>query len=185
MAGISAKSGLAEKGWMRWDGSMIPIEQPPPLPPPGWQDAKRDAEHIKLLSIFHYVFAGLSVVGGLFFALYIVFAVFMMRSFAGAAAAGGPPGSAPPQAMMEMMGMAYAVMGVVGGLVSLGMGVGSFLAAKGLAERRRRTLIYVVSAFQCLCMPLGTALGIFTIIVLERASVRLLFQGRDEGGAAG
>ena len=50
---------------MRWDGGMIPIEQPPPLPPPGWQGEKRDAEHIKLLSIFHYVFAGLSVVGGL------------------------------------------------------------------------------------------------------------------------
>ena len=166
---------------------MIPLQQPPELPPAHYSLQSRDAEHIKLLSIFHYVFAGLSVVGGLFFALYLVFAMFMIRSVSTLSAT-GPSGSGttapsgPPAEMIEMMGWAYGAMGVVGGLGSLLVGLGSFMAGKSLAERRRRTFIYVVSAIQCLFIPFGTALGIFTILVLERPTVKGLFDVHAVGG---
>ncbi|MCU0794337.1 MAG: hypothetical protein MUF31_00175 [Akkermansiaceae bacterium] len=164
---------------------MIPNPQPPALPPMHLQVQSRDAEHIRLLSLFHYIFAGLSLVGGLLFVLYIAMAIMMMRGFS-TMSSSSPGAGAPPAGMFEMIGVVYLVMGILGCLAALAMGVGSFFAAKGLAERRRRTFIYVVSAFQCLLMPLGTVLGIFTILVLERPSVRALFASpSDELSRAG
>ena len=50
-----------------------------------------------------------------------------------------------------------------------------FLAARFLAQRRRHTFCVVVAAISCTFTPVGTVLGVFTLIVLFRPSVRLLF----------
>jgi hypothetical protein len=50
-----------------------------------------------------------------------------------------------------------------------------------LSERRNPTFIMVIAAIQCLNMPLGTALGVFTIVVLQRASVKRLFEHPSDG----
>jgi hypothetical protein len=53
----------------------------------------------------------------------------------------------------------------------------NILAGKYLGARKHRTFCFVVAATNCLYTPLGTVLGIFTIIVLLRDSVRATFQG--------
>jgi hypothetical protein len=58
-----------------------------------------------------------------------------------------------------------------------------FLAARFLAERRRHTFCVVVAAISCTFTPLGTVLGVFTLIVLFRPSVKALF-GLDAPPAA-
>jgi hypothetical protein len=42
---------------------------------------------------------------------------------------------------------------------------------------------FVVAAIECIFMPFGTVLGVFTIIVLSRPSVKALFQ--SEAAAQG
>jgi hypothetical protein len=44
--------------------------------------------------------------------------------------------------------------------------------------RKSRTLCLVAAAISCLEIPYGTLLGVFTLIVLDRASVRNEFAGR-------
>ena len=51
------------------------------------------------------------------------------------------------------------------------------LAGRYLLQRTHYTFCLVVAAIACLLMPFGTALGIFTIIVLMRPSVREMFEG--------
>ena len=58
-----------------------------------------------------------------------------------------------------------------------GMAALSFFTGRFLARRQHRTFCVVISALNCISLPLGTALGVFTIIVLQRRSVKTLFAG--------
>jgi hypothetical protein len=49
------------------------------------------------------------------------------------------------------------------------------LAGRYLAEARNRGFCMVVAALNCLSVPLGTALGVFTFVVLARPSVEARF----------
>lgn len=67
---------------------------------------------------------------------------------------------------------------IFGGLVCLGawaFAVCFFLSARWLAARRNWTFCFVVACIACLQVPLGTALGVFTILVLQRPSVKGIF----------
>lgn len=48
-------------------------------------------------------------------------------------------------------------------------------AGRFLSQRRHWLFCLIVAGLSCLNMPLGTVLGVFTIIVLNRESVKSLF----------
>ena len=50
-----------------------------------------------------------------------------------------------------------------------------FLAGRYLAQQRHYTFCLVMAGVACMFMPFGTVLGVFTIIVLVRESVKELF----------
>ncbi len=54
-----------------------------------------------------------------------------------------------------------------------------------LSRRRHRTFSLVVAVVNCLMVPFGTLLGVFTLVVLSRPSVAALYQGEPGGGVAG
>ncbi len=152
--------------------------QPPPMIPDA--QAMRDAEHIRLLAVFHYVLAGLHVVMGCLMAAYFVFFIVMMNTMTGVAASSpSASGSPPPTEIFEMMSWFYGVFGGIGVLIAVGMAWVQFLAGRNLSARRYRTFIFVVACFQCLSFPFGTALGVFTLVVLERPSVKRMFDQPD------
>ncbi|HWM90831.1 MAG TPA: hypothetical protein VN493_08700 [Thermoanaerobaculia bacterium] len=129
----------------------------------------QDLDHLKLLSIFHYV---LAVVVGLFACLPLLH-VFLGISMA----FGTLDGTDPGDAFSMMMGWFIAVFAA--GFVVAGWALAVCLALAGsyLARRVRYNFCLVVAAVSCVFMPLGTALGIFTILVLMRPSVKALFEG--------
>ena len=51
-----------------------------------------------------------------------------------------------------------------------------------LRAKKHRTFCLVVAAVNCLHVPLGTILGIFTIVVLARNSVRDAFAAKTYSG---
>jgi hypothetical protein len=51
----------------------------------------------------------------------------------------------------------------------------TILAGRSLAQRQRYTLCMVMACISCLSVPLGTALGVFTLVVLSRPSVKQKF----------
>jgi hypothetical protein len=61
--------------------------------------------------------------------------------------------------------------------ILLGVTYASFMAIAGrcLARRRNRAFCFVMAGISCAFFPLGTVLGVFTLIVLSRDSVQSMF----------
>ncbi|MCE5268709.1 MAG: hypothetical protein LLG00_12575 [Planctomycetaceae bacterium] len=135
----------------------------------------QDAEHLRLLSIFHYIVAGLAA---LFACIPIVHLYIGLAMFLA-------PGSlehghkAGPEALRLIGLLSAAIAGV---LILLGwtFAVCVFVAGRNLARRRRYTFCLVMAGLLCMFMPFGTVLGVLTIIVLMRPSVKAMFEQAAE-----
>jgi hypothetical protein len=132
---------------------------------------KRDIEHIRLLAILHFVFGGLAMLGILFLLIHY----FILHTvFANPELWKSQPNSTPPlKEFFEVFVWLYVFMGfllVIGCLLNL-------LSGLFLLKRRHRVFSLVIAGLNCLQIPFGTALGILTILVLLRDSVRELYDG--------
>jgi hypothetical protein len=129
----------------------------------------RDEEHLQLLAIFHYVVAGLAALFSFFPLLYTtVGAIFIFAARHGTAK---PGEDLPP----EFLGWIFAVLGSLLFLMGIAMAICILIAGRSLALRKRYSFALVMSCIECLFIPFGTILGVFTIVVLSRESVRGLF----------
>ena len=125
-----------------------------------------DDENLRLLSVFHYVVAGLA---GLF-SLLPIFHITM-----GGLLLSGKLGDPNEQAADRLFGMLFILMGVC--LLAIGFAYAFAMAVAGRYLTRHRNYIFclVMAALSCAFFPFGTVLGVFTIIVLQKDSVRQLF----------
>ena len=127
-----------------------------------------DSEHLRLLAIFHYVVAALAALVSFFPLLYSAMGGFMLY----AAHHPGPHNQEPPPAFLAWI---FIAMGVLFFLAGWAMASCILIAGRSLARQRHYWFTLVVACIECLFMPFGTILGVFTIIVLSRESVRALF----------
>lgn len=142
------------------------------LPPLLRDQRKVDAEHLKLLGVFHYVLGGLAVVGLGFLFLHWTF----MHAIMGDPATWqNPKGGPSPQQMMAVFKWFYLFFGT---LVVL-HGAMNTLAGWLISRRRGRLFTLIVAGLNCIMFPFGTALGVFTFIVLLRESVQELYAAAD------
>lgn len=174
-----------------------------PLPVPPFDVAHvqgaQDAEHLRLLSLFYYVMAGLLALTGLVFIFHIIMGLAFVGGSLGPGSSvtispdtfpGAPPFAAPPSgsfappsgsfapragAMPSSFGWVFVFMGSFALLVSEILAALTFYAGRCLARRQKKTLIQVVAALLCLHVPLGTLLGVFTLVVLGRPTVATSF----------
>jgi hypothetical protein len=138
------------------------------LPPLIRDQRKVDADHLKLLSIFHFIGVGLALLGILFvLAHYAIFHAFFSNPKMWENQKQTPP-PAEFFAIFKWVYMVLAVWFVASGVLNL-------LSALFIRARKHRIFSLVVAGTNCLYMPLGTVLGVFTIIVLIRDSVRELY----------
>ncbi len=70
--------------------------------------------------------------------------------------------------MMAIFIIFYIVMGVI----ICAFAIANFMSARFIKKRKNKTFSFVVAALNCIQMPFGTVLGVFTIIVLMRPSVK-------------
>lgn len=132
----------------------------------------QDTEHLKILSICHYVLAGLCLFPLLYGLFYVVMGVFF-----GAMIASTPQSKdGPPPALF---GGIFVVIGLFISVIALAVGILLVKAGRNLAKQQSYTFCLVIACIACLFMPFGTILGIFTIIVLMRDSVKALFNGQS------
>jgi ABC-type branched-subunit amino acid transport system permease subunit len=129
----------------------------------------QDKEHLQLLAIFHYVVAGLAGLFSFFPLLYTTIgAIFIFAARHGTA----KPGEdlAP-----EFLGWIFAVLGSLLFLIGIAMAICILIAGRSLALRKHYSFVLVMACIECLFIPFGTILGVFTIVVLSRESVKALF----------
>ena len=129
----------------------------------------QDEQHLQLLAIFHFVVAGITALFSLFPIIHLVVGIAILS------------GTLEPTNGDEIpIFFGWFMILFAGAFILLGLGFASLIAFAGRALQRRRhyTFCLVVAALSCLMMPFGTVLGVFTIIVLVRDSVREIFGQR-------
>ena len=133
----------------------------------------QDDEHLKLLAIFHYVVGGLAGMVALFPLVHLIMGLFMVIA---------PhvfEGEADPAA--AVVGWIFVIFAAT--FIGIGWAFAGCLIAAGrfLTRRKHRLFCLVIGGVECIFMPFGTVLGVFTIIVLMRESVVLAFEGAGNG----
>jgi hypothetical protein len=132
----------------------------------------QDVEHLRLLSIFHYVVAGLTALFACFPVFHLIFGLVMLIA---PPAANGPHGHVHDVAVVRMMGAAFVIVALFVIVAGWSLAVCVLFAGQFLSRHRHYTFCLVIAALLCMITPFGTVLGVFTIIVLMRPSVKLLF----------
>lgn len=128
----------------------------------------RDEEHLKLLSVFHYVVGGLAGFFAFFPIIHLLIGIVML--------AGGFEEAATDEDFPHILfGLVFVI---IPGLIMLcgwTLAICLIVAGRFLAKRKHYMFCFVIAAISCIFMPFGTVLGVFTIIVLARPSVKELF----------
>lgn len=132
---------------------------------------KQDEEHLKLLSIFHYVVGGLAG----FFAMFPIFHLIIGLVFILVPDESWGEGEAPP----AFFGWIFVIF--AGTIIAAGwsLAVCVIIAGRFLARRKCYLFCLVMAGIECIFMPFGTVLGVFTIIVLMRESTKGLFLAKN------
>jgi hypothetical protein len=140
---------------------------------PEERQAVLDEEHLRLLSLFHYISGGITVAFSLFFGVWIVFAAAMFAFFP-PPPHGGSEGTAAqhPEAMPAVM------LAIFGFLFAMGVAYGILEIVSGwfISRRQSRVFSFVVALPRVLFLPYGVILTIFTLLVLDRPSVKQLYR---------
>ncbi|MFN2508492.1 MAG: hypothetical protein ABR589_06935 [Chthoniobacterales bacterium] len=130
--------------------------------------ATDDEQHLRLLSVFHYVVGGLTALLACFPLIHLALGLAMIYA---PQSISSKPGDEPP----ALIGWMFTCMGGGMFLAGISLAVCVIVAGRFIARRRRYWFIFVLACLQCSIFPFGTALGVFTIIVLSRQSVKALF----------
>lgn len=126
----------------------------------------RDEDHLRLLSIFQYLVAGTMALFALFPVIHLALGLWMVAS-----PGSFDHGSEPP----AFAGWLFIVLGLTFILCGEALAFLIFLVGRSLSRRKRYLFCIIMAGLECLYMPLGTILGVFTIVVLTRDSVKALF----------
>ena len=127
----------------------------------------QDEEHLRLLSIFHYVLAGFAALGTCVWGLIFCIGIVMLVN----PEALGPHTENPE----DISDLSMTIMAAVLSTASAVFTTCLIVSGRSLGQRKRYTFCLVLAGFSCFLFPFGTALGIFTLIVLSRSSVKALY----------
>lgn len=156
-----------------------------------------DLEHLRLLEISYYVKGGLTALFSCLFIFHLVFfgvfAALPESAWVGtsqndrkatAQIEEGTPAPTPARRNAEpppriFFGIFAAVIGV---LMVLGWTIGglTIYAGRCIKQRKRLLLVFVMAGFNCLFLPYGTLLGVFTFLVLSKPHLKRLFNSSPQ-----
>lgn len=133
-----------------------------------------ESKQLDLLAVFHYVVGGLIALFSCIPFLHVFMGIAMITGTFFNNADGS---EAPPDAF----GWLFVIMGSFFILMGWALAICILIAGKKLKARRSRLFCLVVAGIECMFMPFGTVLGVFTLILLSKDSVKQAFL---EGAAA-
>ena len=132
-----------------------------------------DKQQLELLALFHYIYGGLVILFSCFPFIHLFMGLAML--FAGPAAAD----SGEDAAALSIIGMIFIAVPLL--IIGTGWLLGAFIIFSGrrLQKLEGRTFCTVIAGIECALMPIGTVLGVFTLMALTKDSVKALFNPED------
>jgi hypothetical protein len=127
----------------------------------------QDEEHLRLLSIFHYIVGAISGLSALLPIFYLLFGLIFVYFPERISDRGAPPPA--------LFGWLFIIFGAICTVVGLLLAGSIIATGRFLYNRKQYHFCLIIAGLQCAFFPFGTVLGVFTIIVLVRESVKQLF----------
>jgi hypothetical protein len=130
----------------------------------------KDIEHLRLLSIFHYVVGGIGALFALFPLIHLVIGIAFLvapEHFVDSNSGNRPP---------AFIGYIFVIVGAVIIVIGETMAMLTIYSGVQIKKRKKYMFSFVVACILCIFIPFGTILGVFTIIVLSRDSVKKLYE---------
>ena len=124
----------------------------------------QDEQHLDLLAIFYYIVGALTALFSCLFLIHVALGIAMLcGAFDGK--------NAPPKFL------AWFFILFPAGFIVTGWTLAGFIIAAGRRLKRRAsyTFCLVIAGLECVLMPFGTVLGVFTLVVLMKEPVKQLF----------
>ncbi len=129
---------------------------------------KQDEEHLRLLVLFSKINAGLMLLCSCFSLPHLIMGFGIMTG-------GIPMDKGMRSGEAQFMGTIFVLAGAGYMAVMITLAVLNWMASNRFEKRYGHTFLIVVAAINCLHMPIGTAIGVFSLIVLSRPSAKQLF----------
>jgi hypothetical protein len=126
-----------------------------------------DIRHLDLLSMFHYIVGGITA---LFSCLPIIHVIIGLSMVSGKFF-NESNGIEPP----PFIGWFFVILGAVFIVLGLSIAVCMIVAGEKLKKCKNRVFCMVVAGIECMFMPFGTVLGVFTLITLNKESIQEIF----------
>ena len=132
----------------------------------------QDEQHLNLLGIFHYIVGGMTALFACIPMIHLAIGIAMLTGAMGR----GP--EAPPMAV----GWGFTIVAAI--FILAGWTLAGLIIAAGKRLQRHRSWMFciVIASLECLIMPVGTVLAVFTIILLMKDSVKELFNATEQTG---
>ncbi|MEW5784107.1 MAG: hypothetical protein AB1767_03320 [Bacillota bacterium] len=125
---------------------------------------EQDEQYLNLLAVFHYVVGGLLAAFACIPIIHLVIGIVIIG-------VGPIDGEAPP----VIVGWLFTLVAAAVILAGWTLAVLVIIAGRKLQKRVSHTFCLVMAAIECVFTPFGTILGVFTIIMLMKESVKALF----------
>lgn len=127
-----------------------------------------DEEHLKLLVLFQRIY-GIIVIVFSFLGIgyYMLFSFIFRLSQKSSHFALANYIQTPPEQFIHIFRIIIAVVILIGLII----GISNLVSAQFIKRRKYRIFSIVVACVDCISFPLGTILGVMTMIVLLRSSV--------------
>ncbi len=129
----------------------------------------QDEQYLNLLAIFHYIVGGLTALFPCIFLVHVAMGIAML--------CGAFDGKDAPPPFVAWLFILLPSFFILAGWTLAG-----FIIAAGCKLKRRtsHTFCLVIAGLECLLMPFGTVLGVFTILVLIKEPVKQLFAAGNQ-----
>jgi hypothetical protein len=132
-----------------------------------------DYRMLDLLSLFHYIVGGIMAL----FSCFPFIHLFIGLAFVSGNLFKDSKGGNPP----ELFGWFFVIIAAVAILLGWTLAVLMLVTGHKMKQRRHRMFCLVVAGIECMFMPFGTVLGIFTIVILNKESVQTIFLTAENG----
>ena len=129
-----------------------------------------DDKQLDLLAVFHYV---LGVFIALFSCVPLIHVTIGIMIVSGAFF---EEGMTPEQGPPAVFGWLFVIAGSIFVLVGWSIAVCTLIAGRRLQTKRSRVFCMIVAGLMCVFMPFGTVLGVFTLVALNKDSIRASFE---------
>ena len=130
-----------------------------------------DHEHLRLLEVFHYISGGLTILFSSLFIFHLVFMSYFMMNPDLFPSKAEVTGDFHPEQFLSFFLFIFGFLVILG----IAFGIAQILSGRFMKKRKNRLFSVIVSIPNVLFIPYGTILAIFTLVVLDKKTIKQIY----------